>query len=180
MKIDKIKPIPKYILKRIKALDKKENIIQPSFRRFYSYFTKNDGELVKVTVAVKNKYKGWYAKQVAVHGLNSEECFVKDMDFFSIAGGYVVGWYDEGIQKYPKRYEFGEWWESWDNLFDPYAPCVNKEFILKQKQFKYCAVDKYRYLDIIKYLRQYIKYPIAEMLNKIGLDTLLVKYCLKN
>ena len=57
MKIEKIKPIPKYIVARIKRADKQNNITVPGHTRFYSYLTKNDGELVKVTVAVKEKRK---------------------------------------------------------------------------------------------------------------------------
>ena len=59
MKIEKIKPIPKYIEKKIKRLDLRKYPEQNGFTRYYAYFTKNDGELVKVTVAVKNKYKKW-------------------------------------------------------------------------------------------------------------------------
>ena len=36
MKITKIKPIPKYILAKIKALDKKSNSYANPYRRFYS------------------------------------------------------------------------------------------------------------------------------------------------
>ena len=57
-----IKPIPKYIVKRIKQLDKKQNPNYSSVRRFYSYLTKFNGELAKVTVAVKEHYKDWYIK----------------------------------------------------------------------------------------------------------------------
>ena len=56
MKIEKIKPIPKYILARIKKADDKNNETKPSNVRFYSYLAKNDGELVKVTVAVKMRH----------------------------------------------------------------------------------------------------------------------------
>ena len=84
MKIEKIKPIPKYIVARIKRADKQNNITLPGRTRFYSYLSKNDGELVKITVAVRTKYKQWMCKQVAVHGLNSDMCFVKDMVFYYI------------------------------------------------------------------------------------------------
>ena len=57
MKIEKIKPIPNYILKKIKLYDNKMKSSQPGRNRFYSYLTKNDGELVKVTVAVKEARK---------------------------------------------------------------------------------------------------------------------------
>lgn len=59
MKIEKIKPIPKYILARIKKADAQNNATLPHQTRFYAYLTKNDGELVKVTVAVKYRYKNW-------------------------------------------------------------------------------------------------------------------------
>ena len=55
MKIKKIKPIPKYILKKIKLYDDKMKSSQLGRNRFYSYLTKNNGELVKVTVAVKEE-----------------------------------------------------------------------------------------------------------------------------
>ena len=42
MKISDIKPIPKYILAKIKKLDKHFNPRPNSNRRFYAYFTKNN------------------------------------------------------------------------------------------------------------------------------------------
>ena len=86
MKKEKIKPIPKYIQKKIKLYDDKLKTAPFGRTRFYAYFTKNDGELVKVTVAVRTRYKKWLYKQVAVHGLNSDICYVKDMVFHYIAG----------------------------------------------------------------------------------------------
>ena len=79
MKMEKIKPVPKYIVARIKALDKIRVPKPTKLVRYYSYLTKNDGELVKVTVAVRNNRNDWYYKQVAVHGIDSDICFVKDM-----------------------------------------------------------------------------------------------------
>ena len=93
MKTEKIKPTPKYILKKIQKADKATIVQRKGSVRFYSYLTKNDGELVKVTVAVKNYRKKWYCKQVAVHGIHSKTCFVKDMAFYYIHGN-VVGWYE--------------------------------------------------------------------------------------
>ena len=55
MKISKIKPIPKNVLKLIRKKDKELYPKPTSLKRFYSYLTKNDGELVKVTVSVRNK-----------------------------------------------------------------------------------------------------------------------------
>ena len=53
MKIEKIKPIPKYIIERIHRLDKRTYCGIPGTTRFYSYLATNDNELVKITVAVK-------------------------------------------------------------------------------------------------------------------------------
>ena len=120
MKIEKIKPIPKYILARIKKADTQNNVTLPHLTRFYAYLTKNDGELVKVTVAVKYRYKKWLYKQVAVHGIHSDLCFVKDMVFYNI-WGYFVGWYKQGAQRFPRWYESIEWCIGYDKYFDPQA-----------------------------------------------------------
>lgn len=140
--------------------------------RFYSYLAKNDGELIKVTVAVKEKNKQWYYKQVAVHGIHSKECFVKDMEFSYVAG-YYVGWYDQGISKYVKWFEDGKWYIVPDKLFDPYAPLVNKEYITTHcPEYKYSAVELYTGCEILKYLRLYEEYPQIEYLTKLGLHNL--------
>ena len=171
MKLCNIKPIPKYILAKIKKLDKHFNPTPNSNRRFYAYFTKNTRELVKVTVAVKH-YKGkLYFKQVLVHGTESNFIFGKDIARYILAG-YVVGWHAEGIQRYQKTFEDGEWGIGCDTKFEPYAPVVNKEYALKFPKFKYSAVDKYPYHDVLKYLKLYEKYPQAEYLVKSGLNIL--------
>ena len=168
MKIEKIKPIPKYILKLIQKEDKKRYPAPKGILRFYAYLTKNDGELVKVTVAVKNKYKNWYCKQVAIHGIHSEECFIKDIAFTYMAG-YRVGWYEEGISKYK------EWWEGYgwdtqiDKLFDPYGTLINKDFLKKFPEYKYAAWELCNGWEILKYLRLYKEYPQVEYLMKAGL-----------
>ena len=169
MKIEKIKPIPKYILARIKKSDAENNESKPSNVRFYSYLTKNDGELVKITVAVKMRYKQWLYKQVAVHGLHSEKCFVKDMSFYFITG-YTVGWFEQGAQHAPRWYESTEWGYSDDKYFDPYAPVVNREYLDNFPEYKYSAVNLYKGVDVLKYLRFYKKYPQIEYLMKMGLE----------
>ena len=169
MKIEKIKPIPKYIVARIKKADMLNKITLPGRTRFYSYLTKNDGELVKVTVAVKTRYKQWLYKQVAVHGLNSDICYVKDMVFYYISG-YSVGWYEQGTQNAPRWYESTEWDYSDDKYFDPFAPIVNREYLDKFPKYKYSAVNLYKGVDVLKYLRFYEKYPQIEYLMKAGLD----------
>ena len=169
MKIEKIKPIPKYIVERIKKADKQNNVTIAVRTRFYSYLTKNDGELVKVTVAVKTRYKQWLYKQVAVHGLNSDICYVKDMVFYYISG-YQVGWYEQGLQNGQRWYESTEWGYTEDKYFDPFAPIVNREYLDKFPKYKYSAVNLYRGVDVLKYLRFYEKYPQIEYLMKAGLD----------
>ena len=168
MKIEKIKPIPKYILNLIKKVDKQDRLNQNSQKRFYSYLTTNDKELVKVTVAVKNKGKNWYCKQVAIHGVNSKDCFIKDIEYTWIAG-YSVGWYEQGLQQDPKYYEYGNWGYADDKYFDPFAPIVNREYALKFKKYKYSLANEYTYQDYIKYLRTYEQYPQAEYLMKLNL-----------
>lgn len=169
MKIEKIKPIPKSILALIKRADKRINPKPNGNTRFYAYLTTNDKELVKVTVAVKHKKNEWYYKQCAVHGIHSDNCFVKDMVFYCI-GGYSVGWYEEGLQSYQKWYEDGKWWSNNDSLFDPYAHLVNPEYAYKIPNLKYSACELYKGDNIIGYLRTYEKYPQAEYLVKLGLS----------
>lgn len=128
MKIEKIKPIPKYIQKKIKLYDDKLKTAPFGRTRFYAYFTKNDGELVKVTVAVREYKKRWYCKPVVIHGIHSDRCFGKDIKFTFIAG-YSVGWHEQGLSKYPDWYESNDWGWSSDDSFDPYAPIVNRDYI---------------------------------------------------
>lgn len=89
-------------------------------------------------------------------------CFVKDMKFTYIAG-YTVGWHAEGFTKYPSWYEYGDWGWTDDKLFDPYAPVINREYVLKHfPEYKYSAVDKYNGIHLFKYLRLYEQYPQIE------------------
>ena len=170
MKIEKIKPIPKYIEKKIKAIDRTYPVRGRT--RFYAYLAKNDGELVKITVAVKEKKNKWCCKQVAVHGVHSDKCFVKDMEF-TYVGGYIVGWYAEGFGKHKPWYEDGYWGWTDDKPFDPYAPIVNSEYILEKfPEYKYSAIDRYMGIQLFKYLRLYEKYPQIEYLTKLGLQRL--------
>ena len=138
MKIEKIKPVPKYIVEKIRRLDNQQVKKPTKYVRFYSYLTKNDGELVKVTVAVRNNRNDWHYKQVAVHGIDSDICFVKDL-CRHFMGTLSVGWYEEGLSKSPKWYEDPEWGWHYDKSFDPYALCVNKEYVKKLPEFKYSA-----------------------------------------
>lgn len=178
MKIEKIKPIPKYIEKKIRKLDK-ENCPQQKGLRFYAYLTKLDGELVKITVAMRNKTKQIaLIKQVAVHGVNSERCYVKDLEYCYLGVyAYKVGWYDEGIKyRYNIRpyYNDGKWYDCGYKYYNPYATVVNLDYALKIKEFKYSAIDIFKPNCPINYLRLYREFPQLELLAKFGFQTLAV------
>jgi len=166
-----IKPIPKHIEKRIRALDKK-NCPEQKGLRFYSYLTTIKKELVKITVAMRNKGKKvQLMKQVAVHGVYSNECLVRDIEYCYLGiYAYRVGWYDEGIKyAYNIRpfYNDGIWYPTPFKYYNPYAPLVNKEIAIKR--FPYAALHLYDPACVISYLRTYLKYPQTEYLIKLGL-----------
>lgn len=173
-----IKPIPKYILKLIQRFDTTDMLNRNGYTRYYAYLTKMHGELAKVTVACKNRGKKWFCKQVVVHGVHSDYCLAKDINFFYM-GGYVTGWYDERLTQYRKWWETGKW-EQYDDKYFNHAPVLNPEYALKFNEYKYSAIDGFGRWDILKYLRLYEKYPQAEMLVKFGmLDLALSKQILR-
>ncbi len=177
MNIEKLKPIPKYIMKLIQKRDKKYYTQPCGHTRCYAYLTRWDNELIKITVAVRHFQNELYFKQVAVHGIHSKNFYVKDMVFYYL-GGYVVSWYKEGIHKYAKTSGEGEWYEGspeYDYSYNPYAPVVNTEYVLKFPEYKYSAVQDYNDVNIFKYLRCYERYPQAEYLIKLGLSCLADK-----
>ena len=171
MKIEKIKPIPKYILKLIRKADKENPWGHSGYVRFYSYLTKNDGELVLVTVACKNKIDSsrWRCKQVIVHGIHSDVCFLKDI-ILHFMGNYSVGWFEQGLQTQRRWYESESWGWQDDKYFNIWRPILNKEYLSRFSEYQYSAVQQYPYRDIFQYLRLYEKYPQAEMLVKFGLS----------
>ena len=170
MKVTDIRPIPKYILNKIRQADNKNCPSPNGHVRCYAYLTTWKNELVKVTVAVKHRYKKWYCKQVAVHGLNSEKCFVKDMEYCYCASmGFRFGWYEEGLQKYENWYERGWCWAD-DRYYDPYAEIVNLCFIDRLPEFRYSAYKLYQGCNFFKYLRLYRQYPQMELLMKLGFE----------
>ena len=185
MKIEKIKPIPKYIKKLIHKIDLERYPAQDGIVRFYSYLAVWKKELVKITVAVKTRYKThWHCKQVAVHGIDSERCFVKDMCFYYISG-YHVGWFEEGLTRTPKWYESSDWGWAEDKYFDPHAKLVNKDFVAKFPEFKFSAFNLADGDRINQYLRTYKQFPVTEYLLKLGLSryvkgTILLKRLTKN
>ena len=167
MKESDIKPIPKYILKLIQKKDRHDIKIRNGKTRFYSYLSKCKTDLLQITVACKNRGKKWYCKQVAIHALHSKECFVKDIEYFFM-GGYVVGWYEQGLTTYRKYYEKGYWEIAYDKYYNPFAPIVNLDYVFRFPQYKYCAINETNTYQVLKYLRLYEKYPQIEMLVKFG------------
>lgn len=173
-----IKPIPKYIEKKIRALDMEKCPNQKGLR-FYSYLTKMQGDVVKITVAMRNKNKKTaLIKQVAIHGVNSKLCAVRDIEYCYLGVyAYRVGWYDEGI-KYPHGmrpwYNDHLWYAVDTKYYNPHATVINPEFVLKQKEYKYSAIDIYGPSCPITYLKLYKQFPQLELLVKHGFRTLAV------
>lgn len=168
MRICDIRPIPKRILAIIRQADE-QSFPQPDGHvRFYSYLTTARRELIKVTVAVKHIRKKWFCKQVAIHGLYSSKCYVKDMEYCGYFGmGFRVGWYDEGIQPDKKWFERG-WCYAADKYYDPSCPTVNLHFIGTLPEYRYSAYELYGGGNILRYLRLYNEYPQIEYLMKLG------------
>lgn len=170
IEIKDIKPISNVMLKRIKKLDNKLIERPTGNTRFYTYFTKFKNELCSVTVAVRNHYKKWYCKQVVVHGLHTNKVYLQDIG--TTMGFLRVGWFREGISKWSTWVDYDWGWND-DKYFQMQtATIVNKEYISKLKDYKYSAIDLYKYSDIFKYLRLYEQYPKAELLVKCGLSHL--------
>ena len=170
MNANYIRPIPKRIENRILSYDAKHG--DNKGLRFYAYLTTIRKELVKITVAVRNKGKRTrLIKQVAIHGVYSDECLVRDIEY-NYMGGYRVGWFAEGI-KYPCNippfYNDGKWYAVEYKYFNPWAPVINPKFALTLPQFCYSAVEIQDPPCIITYLRTYLKYPQVEYLVKAGL-----------
>ena len=170
MNANYIRPIPKKIEKRILAYDAEH--ADNKGLRFYAYLTTIRKELVKITVAVRNKGKrARLIKQVSIHGVCSDKCLVRDIEY-NYMGGYRVGWFEEGIHypyNMPPYYNDGKWYPVEYKYFNPWAPVINPKFALSLPQFRYSAVDIQDPPCIVTYLRTYLKYPQLEYLVKAGL-----------
>ena len=99
-------------------------------------------------------------------------------------GFYTVGWYREKISKYRHWNDYDWDWND-DKYFNIQAPIVNRQFLETLPEYKYSAINKYEYPDILKYLRFYEQYPHTELLVKAGLSFLatskmILKKCLKD
>ena len=167
-----IRPIPKRIEKRILDYDTQQHYNKGL--RFYAYLTTIRKELVKITVAIRNKGNTRLIKQVIVRGVYSDHVLVRDIEYNYMCG-YRVGWYQEGI-KYPHNlppyYNDGQWYEIEYKYFNPFAPVINLKFALTIPHFRYSAVDIQNPPCVITYLRSYLKYPQMEYLVKAGLGKL--------
>ena len=165
-----IRPIPNYIMKEIYKRDMKSEPWQTSMVRYYAYLTVWKKELIKVTVAVSTiKGTQWAYKQVAVHGIHSPKCYVRDMEYNYLGHGFNVGWYAEELQSRPKQFEDGKWYPADTRYYDPYATLISRSVVGKFPEYKYSAYQLYEGRDIITYLRVYEKYPQTEYLLKLGL-----------
>ena len=170
MNANYIRPIPKRIENHILSYDAKHG--DNKGLRFYAYLTTIQKELVKITVAVRNKGKRTrLIKQVAIHGVYSDKCLVRDIEY-NYMGGYRVGWFAEGIKytcNIPPFYNDGKWYAMEYKYFNPWAPVINPKFALTLPQFRYSAVNIQDPPCIVTYLRTYIKYPQVEYLVRAGL-----------
>ena len=127
-----IRPIPNYIMKEIYKRNMKSEPWQTSMVRYYAYLTVWNKELIKVTVAVSTiKGKQWACKQVAVHGIHSPKCYVRDMEYNYLGHGFNVGWFAEALQSRPKQFEDGKWYPTDTRYYDPYATLINRSVVGK-------------------------------------------------
>lgn len=168
IEIKDIKPIPKYIITKIRNLDETNRFYTETGTRYYSYLTKIKKDLAQVIVACRIKDHQWFCKQVVVHAVNSNICFVRNIEYSLF--GYSVGWYSQGLNQSRKQYDDDKWYDADDKYFNVICPIVNKKYALTFEKYKYSAIDKYKYLDVIKYLRIYEQYPQAEYLVKLNLS----------
>ena len=169
IKIKNIRKIPQYMLDKIRKYDLKDSPEQNGNTRFYKYFTEYRHELCEVIVAVRNYRKKWFCKQVVVHGIHTDKVFLQDIGL--TMGFYKVGWYREGISKYPHWTDY-DWGYNDAKYFRINAPIINKEYIYKLAKYKYSALELYKYTDILNYLKFYEKYPKCELLVKAGMSNL--------
>lgn len=163
-----LKPIPNYIVNKIRKLDDENRLLGNNGTTYYSYFTKFKGDLTQITVACKTKDKQWFCKQVVVRPLHSEVCYVKDIEYSLF--GYTTGWYNQAIGCYNPRTTDTRWCDAPTKYYNLYVKIINKSYIQKQSKYKYSAINQYPYLDLFKYLRIYEEYPQTEYLVKMKLS----------
>lgn len=170
------------MLNRIKKLDTNFYEKPDGHTRFYKYYTLYKHELCEVIVAVRHYYKKWYCKQVVVHGIHTKYVYLRDIARFMSFP--VVGWYREGISRYP-HYQDYDWGYNDDKYFNLYAPIINKEFISTLPEYKYSAIDLCNSNYLLQYLKMYEQYPQTELLVKAGLEMyatskIILRQCAKD
>jgi len=171
LEVKNIKPIPKYLLVRIKKNDLGRYPTQSGHLRFYSYFAKIKGELVKITCAVKTHKGNWHCKQVAVHGLTSKKCLVRDIEYNGMNYGYRVGWFNQGIGKFNSYINY-DWVATKSKYYEAWSIIINMDYLARLPEFKYSGYKYLRNANLLKYLRLWQKYPQAEYLLKLGFHNL--------
>lgn len=125
-------------------------------------------DLLSLPLLVNTIVKSFIASKAAIYFVHSKYCFVKDI-VLCYGGNYSVGCFEQGIQKHPKWFESAEWDYCLSKYYNLHADIVNIDYVLKLPQYKYSAIDLYKYHDVLKYLKLYEQYPQAELLVKFGL-----------
>ena len=168
MRATQIKAIPKDV--RIEIARKDVSVLAEKYgrniTRYYAYFdTLKNGEIVKITVAVKTdkKTNKLILKQVAARDLEGQ-AYARDMTFYYI-GGYQVDFECES-----------EWQACDPKFFNPFAYqiCLDRldKTPYKYSGYKQCAEQGF---DVQEYLKIWTEYPRVEMLMKAGLGWLAMK-----
>ena len=171
MNIEHLKPIPESVKKIIVDRYDVQAQVYQNQTRYYAYLDTVDGELVKVTVAVKqDQNKDRFYKQILVHLLHDKKTvFVKDCARGYICG-YITGWYYQGLSDKRNYWEDDEW-GIYEGKFGVCARIVNLNY-LHRTRYKYSGAVEYGTDNVLEYLRIWEKYPQVELLSKIGLGML--------
>lgn len=167
MNINKLKPIPKTILNKLKDADRTYYPEQGEITRLYAYLTTIDKELVKITVAVCTYRSKWFCKQVAVHGINSEEGYSRDIEYNLY--GYTIDWHKEIDTKREFNFGNGKWYGTNSKYYDPAARIINLNLLDRMPEYRYSAYKYFYSCNLFKFLKIYKDYPQVEILLKIGL-----------
>lgn len=151
----------------------------------YFSFLENDKKygLVEILIGAKkykkkDSYQTFY-QMIAVIPENPEyPVLARNWEF-----GYIGGFRTYG---YKKNEQNAPWYEKIfyiTKYFDYNIPKEEmftlKDLIKMDENLKYCAYRNNHYIDAIHYIRLYRKYPIAELLMKIGIQKMLEEKALE-
>lgn len=167
-----IKDIPqKY--KKIIITDYKKTT-ENNITKYYSYLTKFNKTIAKITVAIKKHKNNYLIKQVAIHTLDGQ-AYARDMSFNYISG-YTTYWYNEIDPENKIDYSLKEWYKCDYKWFNPYSKLININFLDEYDEYKYSCYNQKKDLnDILKFLRFYKQYPEVEILMKLDLEAYSLK-----